>query len=57
MNKEKQKLYKQFEKYIISNKYSDTEEMTEELNYAFEWFYKKIEKYQEDAWKYNDLNK
>lgn len=57
-DKEKQKLFKKFQKAIGGNLYIHADqELNEELEFAFEWFWKVSSKDREDAWKYRDLNK
>lgn len=54
---DKKKLHKQFEKAVIGFPYADTEELNEEHEFIFEWFWKKIEPLAKKAWMYDDLTK
>lgn len=55
-DKEQQKEFKAFEKAVISNPFSDAEELSEEHEYIFNWFWKRYAKIREKAWMYDDLN-
>lgn len=57
MEKEKLKEFKAFERAVIKCPYSDTEELNEEHDFIFEWFWKRYSKIRDDACKYNDLIK
>lgn len=54
--KEKEKEHKAFEKAVIGFPLADTEELNDEHEFIFEWFWKRYEEIREKAWKYNDLS-
>lgn len=54
---DKDKLYKKYEKAVIGFPYADTEDLTDEHDFIFEWFWKQFKNEMEDAWKYRDLCK
>ena len=52
---EKEKEYKAFEKAVIEYPYADNEELKEEHDFIFNWFWKRYESIREKAWMYDDL--
>lgn len=53
---EKKRLFKKFEKAVITYPFSDSEELNDEHEFIFEWFWKETEDIREKAWIYDDLN-
>lgn len=54
---EKEKEHRAFEKAVIRFPYADTEELNDEHEFIFEWFWKRYAPIREKAWMYDDLQR